>query len=113
MLDFIVYFAMKGMSRTTLSLVGGWPQTWYDIVSNCPIMVYMKRNVNADVVKLISVFRIGMGLDVIHMWLSLLQECCVYPCVCSSRQVANIRTVDQRDDTNTDSYIMSRKRDLN
>lgn len=30
-------------------------------------MVYMKRNVNADVVKLISVFRIGMGLDVIHM----------------------------------------------
>lgn len=82
MLDFIVYFAMKGMSRTTLSLVGGWPQTWYDIASNCPIMVYMKRNVNADVVKLISVFRIGMGLDVIpHVTIITPGMLCVPLCV--------------------------------
>lgn len=82
MLDLIVYFAMKGISCTTLSLEGGWPQTWYDTASNCPIMVHMKHDVNADVVKLISVFRIGMGLNVIpHVTIITPGILCVPLCV--------------------------------
>lgn len=43
---------------------------------------YMKRNVNADVVNLISVFRIGVGLDVIpHVTIITPGMLCVPLCV--------------------------------
>lgn len=90
MLDFIVYFAMKGMSRTTLSLVGGWPQTWYDKVSNCQMImmiVYMKHYV--DLMLMLSSWSVCLELEWVWtwylMWLSLLQECCV----CSSSRHKN------------------------
>lgn len=68
---------------------------------------------NVTLMLMLSTWSVCLELEWVwtwyHMWLSLLQECRV----CSSRQVANIRTVDQWDDTNTDSYIVSQKWDLN